>query len=344
MNIQKDYSLKDKNSFGVDVKARYAVLLTAQEELPKIKTLPKPHLILGGGSNILFTQDYPGTVIVNQLKGIQVLEEDREFARVRVMSGENWHQLVLKMNKDGYHGLEYLALIPGSVGAAPVQNIGAYGAEIKDYIEKIEVYNFVTERREELKGSECQFGYRESIFKANPGIYFIISVTFKLYKRFTPNLSYRVLAKYFGYTGEKVYSEEGEHSQKITARSLMEAVISIRSSKLPDPKELGNGGSFFKNPLVSKKCFDALKLQYPSLLSFEVEEAGKVKLAAGQLIELAGFKGQYVGSVGMYEKQALVLVNLGGATGQELAEHAARVQKGVYEKFSIRLEPEPSIL
>ncbi len=336
MNLQEHYSLKALNSFGVDHAARYFSIVTTIEEIPKIKECPQPHLILGGGSNILFTQDYPGTVIHNRLLGIEILEQNEEEARIKVMSGENWHNFVTKMNEKGFHGLEYLALIPGSVGAAPVQNIGAYGAEVKEYIESIDLYDFAQSRFKTISPEECNFAYRDSIFKQNPGRYFISAITFKLSRNFKADLSYRVLADYF--------AEKGREEKSITASELMEAVIHIRSSKLPDPKEIGNGGSFFKNPIISKTQFDALKLKHPNLIFFPTEKPDEIKLAAGQLIELSGFKGEYRGQVGMYEKQALILVNLGGATGAELAEHARRVQQGVQQKFGVLLEPEPSIL
>lgn len=335
MKIEENISLKPFNSFGVDVNSRYFFELTNVEQVVDISQLPEPRLFLGGGSNILFTQNFPGTVILNALKGIEVLDENRLDATVRVMGGEVWHDFVLMMNERGFHGLEYLALIPGTVGASPVQNIGAYGFEVKDYIQSVEVYDVKDQSFKTFSNEACEFTYRDSLFKQSKGRYFIIAVTFILSKVIKAQITYRALLDYFEQVGVSL--------DDLTMRDVLDGVVAIRSSKLPDPKEIGNGGSFFKNPIVPLSKALALKAKYPQLVTYP-QDGGLVKLAAGQLIELAGFKGQYQGDVGMYEKQALVLVNLGSATGEMLVNHALKVQSGVASLFQVELEPEPLIL
>ena len=335
MKIEENISLKPFNSFGVDVNSRYFFELTNVEQVVDISQLPEPRLFLGGGSNILFTQNFPGTVILNALKGIEVLDENRLDATVRVMGGEVWHDFVLMMNERGFHGLEYLALIPGTVGASPVQNIGAYGFEVKDYIQSVEVYDVKDQSFKTFSNEACEFTYRDSLFKQSKGRYFIIAVTFILSKVIKAQITYRALLDYFEQVGLSL--------DDLTMRDVLDGVVAIRSSKLPDPKEIGNGGSFFKNPIVPLSKALALKAKYPQLVTYP-QDGGLVKLAAGQLIELAGFKGQYQGDVGMYEKQALVLVNLGSATGEMLVTHALKVQAGVASLFEVELEPEPLIL
>ena len=334
MKIEENISLKPFNSFGVDVNSRYFFELTNVEQVVDISQLPEPRLFLGGGSNILFTQNFPGTVILNALKGIEVLDENRLDATVRVMGGEVWHDFVLMMNERGFHGLEYLALIPGTVGASPVQNIGAYGFEVKDYIQSVEVYDVKDQSFKTFSNEACEFTYRDSLFKQSKGRYFIIAVTFILSKVIKAQITYRALLDYFEQVGLSL--------DNLTMRDVLDGVVAIRSSKLPDPKEIGNGGSFFKNPIVPLSKALALKAKYPQLVTYP-QDGGLVKLAAGQLIELAGFKGQYQGDVGMYEKQALVLVNLGSATGEMLVNHALKVQSGVASLFQVELEPEPLI-
>lgn len=335
MKIIENQSLEKLNTFGVSVKSRFFVELTEIEDLYLIDALPMPHLFLGGGSNILFTQDYKGTVIHNALKGISIEEETDSSVVVKAMGGELWHSFVVQMSESGYHGLEYLALIPGSVGAAPVQNIGAYGAEVEQFIRSVEVFDCRSGERYSLSKEECGFAYRDSIFKQDKGRYFIVSVTFVLQKEVEAVVKYRALEAYF--------EEREKPLDQLTMMDIFEGVVAIRSSKLPDPKEIGNGGSFFKNPLVKSSDAYALGAQYENLVMYPYD-IDTMKLAAGQLIELAGFKGRYYGNVGMYEKQALVLVNLGGASGAQLWECAQKVQSKVQEMFGVMLEPEPLIL
>lgn len=335
MKIIENQSLQSLNTFGVAVKSRFFVEIADVNDLQQMPLLPKPHLFLGGGSNILFTEDYPGTVIHNALKGIAILEDSAEQIVVRAMGGENWHQFVVEMSQLGFHGLEYLALIPGTVGAAPVQNIGAYGVEVEQFIQSVEVFDCQSGSLYTLDRSACGFSYRDSIFKQQKGRFFIVSVTFELPKSVTPKIEYRALSLYF--------EERGQSMESLTMRDVFEGVVAVRSSKLPDPAVIGNGGSFFKNPLISVSDAKALTAQYENLVIYPYDQA-LVKLAAGQLIELAGFKGAYHHRVGMYEKQALVLVNLGGATGDELWSHALKVQQTVEDIFGVKLEPEPLIL
>lgn len=335
MEIIENQSLKALNTFGVDVKSRFFVELTDVKALYQINSLPKPHLFLGGGSNILFVNDYPGTVIHNNLLGVSILKETSESVVVKAMGGENWHQFVIKMSNAGFHGLEYLALIPGTVGAAPVQNIGAYGAEVKQFIQSVEVFDCEAETIYSIPCHECYFSYRDSLFKQEKGRYFIISVTFELLKKVEAKVEYRALEHYF--------EGQGKALEDVSMQDIFEGVVSVRASKLPDPKEIGNGGSFFKNPIVSKSKAKELYDKYSNLVMYP-HGVDKIKLAAGQLIELSGLKGKYVNNVGMYEKQALVLVNLGGATGGQLWAHAQKVQEQVAATFGVMLEPEPLIL
>lgn len=335
MKIEENFSLKALNTFGVDVKSRYFVNITDISMVTEIPLLPKPHLFLGSGSNILFTQDFDGTVILNSLKGVEILAENAEHVRLKVMGGEIWHDFVVRMNQLGYHGLEYLALIPGTVGASPVQNIGAYGAEVRQYIRKVNVYDCHEHAFKTFDNEACEFSYRDSLFKREQSRYWIISVEFELLKEVAVSLTYRALLDYFKNAGSTIDS--------LTMNDVLHAVIDVRSSKLPDPKIIGNAGSFFKNPIVTEDKALQLKAEFAQLVTYP-QDGGNFKLAAGQLIELSGFKGRYEGAVGMYEKQALVLVNLGGGTGSQLVSHAQKVQEGVNAKFKVVLEAEPLIL
>lgn len=335
MDIIENQSLLRFNTFGVAVESRFFVEIKDVVDLQKVRDLPFPHLFLGGGSNILFTKNFPGTVIHNGLKGVSVLEETVEFAVIEAMGGEDWHQFVIQMSNLGFHGLEYLALIPGTVGAAPVQNIGAYGAEVEQFIQSVKVYDSETGVMSTLSHEDCAFSYRDSVFKQHRGRYFIVSVTFKLQKKMNAVVKYRALELYF--------EEQGKALDALSMVDIFNGVVAVRSSKLPDPKVIGNGGSFFKNPIISIKEADILREKYADLVMYPYSQS-EIKLASGQLIELAGFKGAYSNKVGMYEKQALVLVNLGGATGVELWTHALKVQGKVQEMFGVMLEPEPLIL
>ncbi len=336
MIIKEKQCLKPFNTLGVDVSADYFAIVEALSDLPKLKTLISPILFLGGGSNILFTKDYSGTVVFNQLKGIEILASDQDNVLVRAMGGEVWHDFVLMMHQQGFYGLEYLALIPGTVGAAPVQNIGAYGFEVKDFIQSVEAFDCQEDHLVTFTADQCAFGYRDSLFKQHPGRFFITSVTFILAKSPVINLSYQVLERYL--------NEKGVSAEQIDATEILSAVIAIRSSKLPNPAVLGNAGSFFKNPIVRMEQFHDLQQVYPQLVHYPQKDQNQVKLAAGQLIDIAGFKGLREGEVGMHKDQALILVNYGKATGEALRQFSEKVQQKILSQFDIMLEVEPLIL
>ncbi len=337
MNIQENISLKDYNTFGIDVKARFFIEINGLAQLQKVLELKAypDKFILSGGSNILLTNDIEALVMHINLKGITVVEEDEEEVEIKVMAGENWHELVLWSLDKGYGGLENLSLIPGSVGTAPIQNIGAYGVELKDV--------FVGCTAMELESGEliafdyeaCQFGYRDSIFKNEAkGKYIITSVTLKLTKRdHVLNTGYGAIETELKKNGI-VYP---------TIHDISKAVIAIRQSKLPDPKKIGNSGSFFKNPVVTKKVYEKLKKTHPEAPSYEVDK-DHVKIPAGWLIEQCGFKGKRYGNAGVHDKQALVLVNHGNALGGEILELAQLIHQEVDKKFKIRIHPEVNII
>ncbi len=297
--------------------------------MPELTQLPK--LVLGGGSNILLTQDFPGLVLHMCMKGIAIVGEDADATYVQAAAGESWHQLVRWTLAHGLGGLENLSLIPGSVGAAPIQNIGAYGAEIKDCLHAVTVLDLATGAISTLSNPECEFGYRDSIFKhrLREGAV-ILDVTLALPKRWQPNLQYAELAR-----------EVLQRNVILPAAvDISDAVIAIRSRKLPDPAVIGNAGSFFKNPVVSAAQRNLLLESHPQLVSY-VQADGSYKLAAGWLIEQCGWKGKNLGAAGVYPKQALVLVNLGGASGQEIVALARAIQADVGQRFGVQLEPEP---
>jgi len=295
--------------------------------------LPIPHLILGGGSNMLFTKDFEGLVVHNKIKGIELVEENEKTVLIRVGGGEIWHELVLWCIEQGYAGIENLSLIPGSVGAAPIQNIGAYGVELKDVFERLDAFNLSTAVLETFHLDDCAFGYRDSVFKKEAkGRYFITRVFLRLSKQADFNISYGAIQQVL------------QKSQTpLSIRSISDAVIQIRSQKLPDPKKTGNAGSFFKNPIVDNVTVKLLQKVYPSVPAYPVDENNS-KLAAGWLIDQIGWKGHRKGDAGIHKKQALVLVNYGNATGQEIWNLAKEVQDSVQEKFGILLEPEVNIL
>lgn len=333
--IQYDYSLIHCNTFGVDVQAHAYVDVTSPAVLSSIRsdnTLSAlPRLILGGGSNIVLTQDFPGLVMHMGMKGIDVVADDDDFTFVRAAAGENWHQFVLWTLDNSLGGLENLSLIPGSVGAAPIQNIGAYGVEAKDYVHSLRAYDFSTCEITTLNNADCRFGYRDSIFKQSlQGRLIVLDVTFALPKRWRANAGYADVARKL----------EASEVTSPSARDISDAVIAVRSGKLPDPSRIGNAGSFFKNPIVCAKQRDALQGIFPDLVSYK-QSRSSYKLAAGWLIEQCGWKGQTRGAVGVYEKQALVLVNLGGAKGADIVNLASEIQADVFERFGVQLEPEP---
>lgn len=337
MHIQNNFSLKKHNTFGIDAKAKQFVAVNSVEELKEIlqKNANEKKFILGGGSNMLLTQDIDALVIHIDLKGKRVVKEDDDFVWVESQAGENWHDFVLWNIENNFGGLENMSLIPGNVGTTPVQNIGAYGAEIKDTFVSCEAMKIDTQEMKTFTKDECKFGYRESVFKqAVKDQYIITSVVFKLTKK-----NHKINTGY----GDIQKELEKHHITNPTIKEVSNAVIAIRQSKLPDPKELGNSGSFFKNPIVSRELFNKAKAQHPEMKHYDVSET-EVKVPAGWLIEQAGFKGIRRGDAGVHKNQALVLVNYGNATGQEIVNLSKEIQKTILEKFGIPIEAEVNII
>lgn len=337
MNIKKNYDLTKLNTFGIPARTKFFIELNYESELEELfksaEFKNNEKLFLGGGSNILFTKDFDGIVVLNKLKGIEILKEDSENVFIKSMGGVMWHDLVMFIVNRGYWGIENLSLIPGTVGAAPMQNIGAYGAEIKDILENVEAYEIENGEKKIFNKEECEFGYRESIFKNKlKGKYFITSVTLKLSKKENKNIDYKVL---------KEYLEKNKIEVK-NSKDISDAVASIRKSKLPDPVLIGNAGSFFKNVFVTKEKIKILLSVYPEMPYFE--EDGIIKIPAGWLIEKCGWKGKRVGNVGVHEKQALVLVNYGGATGEEVKNLSEQIIASVFSRFSLTLEREVNLI
>ncbi len=333
-NQNLDLSLKEFNTFGIDVSAKKIVYLNELKQLDKISNL-KDSFIIGGGSNILLTKDVEKTVVINQTKGICTVKEDENFIELAVASGEDWHEFVMYCIQKGYGGIENMSLIPGSVGAAPMQNIGAYGREIKDVLTYVNAVDLDTREMKKFTNEECEFGYRESIFKKSAkGNYFIVDVGIRLTKKnHQINTSYGDI--------EKWLNTNQIESPKI--KDVSNAVIAIRKSKLPDPNDLGNSGSFFKNPIISSTHFEDLSKKFPLIKSYPVSDQ-EVKVPAGWLIESLGWKGKRVGNTGSHQNQALVLVNYGNATGSEVKKLAEDIKKSVWNTYQIQLETEVNII
>ena len=334
--MKKNYSLKSLNSFNIDVNANNFCSVESLSELLKfLKTKPSNLFILGGGSNILFTKNVEGTVLHINLKGIEVLKESNFFSEVKVSAGENWHDFVLWSIDKNLGGLENLSLIPGNVGTAPIQNIGAYGVELKDNFVSCEAINLSTLEIETFTNLECKFGYRNSIFKSEKrGKYIIISVTFKL-----TNKNHNIKTSY----GDIKKQLEKNSIKHPTIKDISDAVILIRKSKLPDPKVIGNAGSFFKNPIINSKTFSTIIKQFPNIPNYKISN-DEIKIPAGWLIEKAGFKGKKFNTYGVHDKQALVLVNYGNASGKEILELSKLIQKTIITIFGIKLEREVNII
>ena len=338
MTIEKNKSLRSFNTFGIDVLAKYFVDAVDEVTIQQIINYKKKEfvtkLILGGGSNILFTKNFNGLVVHNLLKGISVMNEDEHHVYVKAAAGEVWHNFVRWNVERNYAGLENLSLIPGYVGAAPMQNIGAYGAEINDTFYQLEAINLFTGEKVVLSKSDCEFGYRESVFKHRYKNQFIItSVTFCLNKQPRFNVAY----------GDIQNTLNEMNVCELTLKAVSDAVIKIRASKLPHVGELGNAGSFFKNPTITAQQFHQLKEQHP-LMPHYPQKSGEEKIPAGWLIEQCGWKGKQIGNVGAHKSQALVLVNYGGATGNGIIEHAHRIQQSVKDKFGIEIETEVNVI
>ncbi|MDE3235245.1 MAG: UDP-N-acetylmuramate dehydrogenase [Bacteroidota bacterium] len=336
MNIQENISLKPFNTFGIDVIAKVFTTFSSKEELTDVlNTYQKnPLLILGGGSNILFTKNFDGLVLKNELKGIELVKEDDEYYYVKAAAGEVWHEFVLHCLEHNYAGIENLSLIPGNVGASPMQNIGAYGVEIKDVFYELEAYHIQSHAIQTFGLKDCEFGYRESVFKRKFKDQFIIlNVTYKLRKQPVFHTSYGAIEKEL----EKMSVKE------LSIKAISQAVINIRSSKLPDPKVVGNAGSFFKNPIVSKFRWHVIWEEYRDI-PYYTSDNYHYKIPAAWLIEQCGWKGYRRNDIGCNPLQPLVLVNYGNATGNEIIELSEQIIQSVKQKFGIELEKEVNII
>ena len=337
MQIHTNFSLKNYNTFGIEAKAKEFVSVHSSDELIEIlqQHPTSKKFILGGGSNMLLTQDVDALVIHLDLKGKKIIDENDDFVWVESQAGENWHEFVLWTIDQNFGGLENLSLIPGNVGTTPIQNIGAYGVEIKDTFVLCEAIHIETQELLVFTNEKCKFGYRESIFKNEIKDEFVItSVVFKLTKR-----NHKLNTSYGAIEAEL----EKQHIKNPSLKDVSNAVIAIRQSKLPDPKELGNSGSFFKNPVILKSDFEKIQQKFPDMPHYLVTET-EVKVPAGWLIEQAGFKGKRFGDAGIHKHQALVLVNYGNATGQEILEVSKNIQKTIFETYGIAIEAEVNII
>lgn len=334
--IQNNVNLKPYNTFGISVLAKNYATFSSVEDLEKILAVhPSENpLIIGGGSNIILTQDIDRLVLKNEIKGITVNEEDNEFYYIKVGAGENWHKFVCYAIENNWGGVENLSLIPGNVGASPMQNIGAYGVEIKDVFYSLEAYELKTGAVKTFDHSACKFGYRESVFKNEfKNQYIILNVTFRLTKKHTLNTSYGAI--------DLELEKMGVSTP--TIKEVSQAVIAIRQSKLPDPAKIGNAGSFFKNPVVAKDIYTKILENFPDAPSYSIDD-NFVKIPAGWLIEKAGWKGKDLGGYGVHTKQALVLVNYGDTPGQKIVDLSATIINDIATKFGITLEREVNII
>jgi len=337
MEILKNYPLKDLNTFGIAANAKEFVSVTSVAELAEVlkENAGKALFILGGGSNMLLTQDIKALVIHVNIKGIAVVRQDEKTVHLKAMAGENWHGFVQHCINEGYGGIENLSLIPGNVGTTPIQNIGAYGTEIKDTMVSCEAMDIATQVVTTFTNADCEFAYRESVFKGRlKGVYVITSVTFALTK-----------------TNHKINTSYGDIAAELTKQNITvptikdvgAAITAIRRSKLPDPKELGNSGSFFKNPIITAAQFEELYIKHPQMPHYTLNDF-EVKVPAGWLIEQCGFKGSRYGDAGVHARQALVLVNYGNATGAELLALSKKIQDTVLDTFGIAIEAEVNVV
>lgn len=337
MNIIPNVSVLQYNTFGMDVFSKLLVSFSNEDELVEVlktkECKENERLVLGGGSNVLFTKDFEGIILKNDIKGIELVSEDEFHYFVKAGAGENWHEFVLHCIDNNFAGIENLSLIPGSVGASPMQNIGAYGVEIKDVFESLEAIEIKTGEKKTFNKEECAFGYRESIFKNKlKNKYVITSVTYKLNKIANYDVSYGAIKKQL----------EKNKVKQLTIKDISNAVIQIRNSKLPNPKDIGNAGSFFKNPVISLEQFENIKPNFKGIAHYVLPN-GEIKLAAGWLIEKLGWKGKTIDKYGVHENQALVLVNYGGASGQDIYDLSSQIIEAVRERTGITLEREVNI-
>lgn len=338
IDLKENFSLKSLNTFGLEESCRFFTKVKSLDELNGALDFANsenvPILILGGGSNILLTQTFPGLVILIANKGIEIIREDENQIVVAVAAGENWHQFVLSCLQNQWFGLENLSLIPGSVGASPMQNIGAYGVEVGSHIQSVQWMDRTTRKLNEISAAECRFGYRESIFKHELKDQAIIwSVHFCLSKNPKVKVDYGDI--------RQILNEKG--ITEPSPKDVSDAVVAIRSSKLPNPAEIGNAGSFFKNPVVSKSTYSMIASRYPHVPHYPVDESS-IKIPAAWLIETAGWKGRNYGQYGVHDRQALVLVNYGGAHGNEILTLARNIQRDVMEKFGVALQQEVNLI
>lgn len=332
MKIEEYKNIKSLNTFGIDVTSRrYLEIDKAEELIQFFKSFSGKWMVLGGGSNILFTENYDGTLLHPVNQDIELLERGDDFVLIRAGAGVQWDSFVSYTLERGFYGLENLSYIPGTVGASPVQNIGAYGVEAKDTIFEVEYFDVDTLSVNTIRGEQCEFGYRHSIFKSTlKERVVVLSVVYKLSLKFTPLLSYGGLLECF------------ECLDNLSATELRDVIIKIRKEKLPDPTEIGNGGSFFKNPVILHSKFENLKREYPNVPSYPAGDG--VKIPAAWLIDSCGWKGRRVGDAGVHKNQALVLVNYGTAKGSEVVELSKNIQHDVFEKFGVEIFPEINIL
>ncbi|QDX23099.1 UDP-N-acetylmuramate dehydrogenase [Pandoraea pnomenusa] len=337
LQLQRDVSLRDFNTFGLPATARYVVTIDSEAALLEALAMPElagvPRLVLGGGSNVVLTRDFDGVVFRMAIRGRERLADDAHARYVRGGAGEIWHEFVDWTLSQDCAGLENLALIPGTLGAAPIQNIGAYGLELAERLAHVRALDTTTGAFVTLSRDACAFGYRDSCFKHEPGRYIIVAVTLRLPRPWQPVTGYADVARTLAEAG----------IERPSARQIFDAVVDIRRRKLPDPAELGNAGSFFKNPVVDAATFAALRERSPHAVGY-AQPDGSWKVAAGWLIDQCGWRGKSLGHAGVHERQALVLVNRGGASGADIVALARAVQASVQERFGIRLDPEPLML
>ena len=332
--ISDNQNLQAFNTFGIEANAKHFAAFQSVTQLTSLlNELKEPLLVLGGGSNILLTKDFEGTVLKNEIEGIEIFNEDEDCAFVRVGAGVSWHDFVIWAIDNNLGGAENMSLIPGSVGAAPMQNIGAYGVELKSIFHELEAVSIEKKDIQTFSNEDCDFGYRYSIFKGPlKDKYVITSVSFRLQKKHSFNTSYGAIKEQLKTMGLEP-----------NLKNISDAVIAIRQQKLPDPKKIGNSGSFFKNPVVDNEKFQALKKQFPNIVGYPVS-ATQTKLAAGWLIDQAGWKGYQNGDAGVHKNQALVLVNYGNAKGKEIWDLSEKILKSISEKYGIELEREVNII
>ena len=338
MKIIENYPLLNLNTFGLNIKAKYFTSINTVNELIEIKKTNEfkelELLVLGGGSNILFTKDFDGLVILNNIKGKEIIVQNHHSVFLKIGAGENWHELVMYCVDKGWGGIENLSLIPGNTGTAPMQNIGAYGVEIKETFVELEALEILSGKIVKFNNSDCEFGYRESVFKNKmKNQYIILNITLELKKNPVFNVNY----------GDVKTILENQNIKNPSIKDVSNAIISIRRSKLPDPKKIGNSGSFFKNPIVSLKKLKLIKNKYPKIISYKINE-NEFKIAAGWMIEIAGWKGKRFNNFGVHEKQALVLVNYGLANGMEIFNLSEKIILDIKDKFGITLEREVNII